>query len=175
MNEWECKAKDNRQIIIKHAQTSDAKELHDGFSEVVDEGKWLPTFEPNATVADWVHWINKTKHSREILLIARIDDQYVGHLSLQPEEWMASTHVSRLGIIVLKGFRHIGVGRALMRCAEVSAKDGGFEKIILSTFINNDSAISLYETLGYRRVGTREKHFRMKKGYIDEVLMEKWL
>ena len=175
MNEWECMSKDNRQITIRHAQTSDSKELHDGFSEVVDEGEWLPTFEPNATVADWVHWINKTKHSREILLLARIDGQYVGHLSLQPEEWMASTHVARLGIIVLKDYRNIGVGRSLMECAEVAAKEGGFDKIILSTFTSNTTAVSLYETHCYRRVGVREKHFRMKNGFIDEVLMEKWL
>jgi ribosomal protein S18 acetylase RimI-like enzyme len=45
----------------------------------------------------------------------------------------------------------------------------------LSTFADNDKALKLYESLGYRTVGVRSNHFNMPKGFIDEVLMEKEL
>lgn len=106
-------------------------------------------------------------------MIAFIDCFYAGHLSLQPEEWATARHVARLGIIVKKEFRNIGVGKALMRAAEEAARTQRYDKIILSTFESNIIAKALYESLGYRFVGKREKHFLMPKGYIDEILMEK--
>lgn len=173
----ECKhsTKDGRAIIIKRATTKDAEELYAGFNSVVLEGRYLPVLKPNSNVHDWVRWIQQTHYRREVLLKATINEKYVGHLTLQPEEWMASKHVARLGIVVMKEFRCIGVGRALMLCAERFAREMDYEKIVLSTFEDNVIARSLYESLGYRFVGIRKKHFKMPHDYIDEILMEKFL
>jgi RimJ/RimL family protein N-acetyltransferase len=172
---WEYKAKDGRSIIVREAQANDASHLHNGFRNVVDEHMWLPTFIPNSHASDWMTWIERTKHTREVLLVALIDTEYAGHLSLQPEEWHASQHVAKLGIIVRKDCRSNGIGRSLMLSAEEAALDKDYTKIILSTFDDNDAARKLYDSLGYRVVGIRKKHFNMPKGLIDEVLMEKEL
>ncbi|MHA1960091.1 MAG: N-acetyltransferase family protein [Candidatus Thorarchaeota archaeon] len=175
MKTWELVSKDGRPISIRPVTTNDARNLFNGFNAVVDEGVWLPTFTPNATLGDWIHWIQRASRNREILLIAHIDGVYAGHLTLQPEEWMASSHAARLGIIVVEDHRGLGVGRALMIAAEEAAITEGFEKIILSTFDSNTSARVLYESHGYRIVGYRMKHFKMPDGYINEVLYEKEL
>jgi ribosomal protein S18 acetylase RimI-like enzyme len=172
---WEYLSKDGRQILVRPAQRGDAPSLHEGFKEVVDEGRWLPTFSVNANITDWIHWIEKTNHSREVLLIAFLDEEYSGHLTLQPEEWNASQHVAKLGIIVKKPCRKVGVGRSLMLAAEDIGLEKGYTKIILSAFEDNTIAIDLYKHLGYRIVGIRKGHFNMPKGFIDEVLMEKEL
>jgi RimJ/RimL family protein N-acetyltransferase len=54
---------------------------------------------------------------------------------------------------------------------EIAVKKA-YTKIILSTFADNEKAIQLYKSLGYRIVGVRKSHFNMPKGFIDEVLME---
>lgn len=172
---WEYQAKDGRAIAVRAAQVEDARNLHSGFREVVEEHMWLPTFTPNSHVSDWMNWIERTYRTREALLVAFINDEYAGHLSLQPEEWHASQHVAKLGIIVRKECRSIGVGRSLMLAGEEVARNKDYSKIILSTFDDNEAARSLYESLGYRTVGVRKNHFNMPKGYIDEVLMEKEL
>jgi len=172
---WSYLTKDNRPIIIRSADTDDASLLHQGFKRVVDEGKWLPSLHASAAVQDWVSWIARTNNTREIIILALVENKYAGHLTLQPEEWMASEHVAKLGIIVQKEFRNIGVGRALMVTAEELARSEGYEKIILSTFHNNKIANALYCSLGYQKVGIRKAHFKMPDGYIDEVLMEKHL
>jgi RimJ/RimL family protein N-acetyltransferase len=151
----------------------DARNLHDGFCSVVEEGIWLPTFNANANVSDWVSWIQRTIHSREILLLAEVDGKYTGHVTIQPEEWMASQHVGKLGIVVIKPYRNIGIGRALMICVEETALKKRYNKVILSTFDDNEIAKHMYESLGYRFVGIRKRHFKMHHGYIDEVLYEK--
>ena len=175
MKTWDFVSKDNRQIIIRHANPRDARGLHSGFESVVAEGIWLPTFVANSSVSDWVNWIERTHVNREVLLVAEIDGDYAGHLTLQPEEWMASRHVAKLGIIVIKKHRSNGIGRALMLASEEAATNEGYSKIILSTFEDNELARSLYDSLEYRVVGIRERHFRMAKGYINEILMEKWV
>jgi RimJ/RimL family protein N-acetyltransferase len=172
---WEYAAKDGRSITVREAEVNDAKYLHAGFRSVVEELIWLPTFTPNSHVSDWMSWIERTKHSREVLLVANIDGEYAGHLSLQPEEWNASQHVAKLGIIVRRDCRGNGIGRSLMRSGEGSALERDYSKIILSTFADNEIARNLYDSLGYRFVGIRKNHFNMPKGYIDEVLMEKEL
>jgi ribosomal protein S18 acetylase RimI-like enzyme len=175
MEKWEYTSKDGRPILVRTADRGDAPNLHDGFRSVVDEGLWLPTFSANSHISDWVHWIDKTKHNRDVLLIAFLDGEYAGHLTLQAEEWNASQHVAKLGIIVLKNCRHVGVGRALMLSGEDIGLQHDFTKIILSTFEDNEVAKTLYLDLGYRIVGVRKNHFNMPKGFIDEVLMEKEL
>ncbi len=173
MNKWQFSTKDARQIDVRHARVEDAKDLHENFCQVVDEAEWLPMLRPNSNRPDWAEWIQRTYTNREVLLMATIDGNYSGHLSLQPEEWAAARHVARLGIIVKKEFRNIGVGKALMLAAEDAGRDQRYEKIVLSTFSSNAIARTLYESLGYRVVGYRQKHFLMPKGYIDEILMEK--
>lgn len=173
MKTWEFEAKDGRTIAIRHAKVSDAAALHENFCQVVYEAEWLPTLKPNSNRAEWAEWIQRTYGNREVLLIAHIEDEYVGHLSLQPEEWAASKHVARLGIIVRKSYRGLGVGSALMLAAEDAGRQQKYEKITLSTFQSNSIARNLYEKMGYRLVGIRERHFQMPKGFIDEILMEK--
>lgn len=172
---WEYTAKDGRSITVRGATVDDAKYLHAGFRNVVEEHMWLPTFTPNSHVSDWANWISRTRHTREVLLIALVDTEYAGHLSLQPEEWHASQHVAKLGIIVMKEHRSNGIGRSLMLSGERAALEKDYSKIILSTFDDNEVAKGLYVSLGYRVVGIRKNHFNMPKGLIDELLMEKEL
>ncbi len=175
VRKWEFTSTDGRSITVREAFPEDAQNMHTGFSDVVREGKWLPTYRPNGTISDWVSWIHRAKRSREILLVGEVDMRYAGHLSIQPEEWDASRHVGRLGVIVVQPLRGIGVGRALLQVAEMVAAEKGYEKIVLSTFSNNCIARHLYESVGYRMVGVREKHFVMGGNYIDEILYEKLL
>lgn len=173
MKKWTSDSKNGKLIEIRIALPKDADQMFKGFQMVVEEGLWLPTLSVNADVSDWVNWISKTLRTRETLLIATVGGKYAGHLSLQPEEWNASQHVAKLGIIILKEYRNIGIGRALMLCAEEVAVDQDYEKIILSTFKDNVAALALYKSLGYRVVGQRTRQFKMPNGYIDELLLEK--
>ncbi|TET10956.1 MAG: N-acetyltransferase, partial [Candidatus Thorarchaeota archaeon] len=84
-------------------------------------------------------------------------------------------HVAKLGVIVRKEIRGIGVGKSLMLSGHSLASQKTYTKIVLSTFEDNDVALELYKSLGYRIVGFRKNHFNMPKGFIDEVLMEKEL
>lgn len=175
MRSWSYDTKDGRQVLIRPATVRDAEDLYHSYNAVVAEGRFLPALRPSENMNNWARWIRETHRGRDVILIASIDDEYVGHVTLQPEVWEASKHVARLGILVAQKFRCIGIGRALMLSAEDAAREMDFEKIVLSTFHDNIVARHLYSSLGYREVGIRTRHFKMKHGYVDEVLMEKWI
>ncbi|MFW9807452.1 MAG: GNAT family N-acetyltransferase, partial [Candidatus Thorarchaeota archaeon] len=165
MKEWEYPAKDGRSITVREALVDDAKHLHAGFRNVVEEQQWLPTFTPNSHVSDWMNWIRRTKSTREVLLVAHINQEYAGHLSLQPEEWHASQHVAKLGIIVRKECRSNGIGRSLMLTSEIAAAEREYSKIILSTFDDNEAAKNLYKSLGYRLCGAHCGKISLPEAY----------
>jgi ribosomal protein S18 acetylase RimI-like enzyme len=54
-----------------------------------------------------------------------------------------------LGIYVAKEFRGFGIGKMFMHFMHCSAKLKGAEKVLLSVNVKNESAIKLYESLGY--------------------------
>jgi len=175
MKTWEFECKDGESVFIRHAKLSDGRNMFEGFAEVVAEKKWLPTLETTTSLAQWFDWIERSKDTDDVILVALIDGHYVGHLTLRPERWDASEHVCRLGIIVRKPYRNIGVGKALMTASEEAAHDTGFEKIILSTLSNNTTANTLYRSMEYREIGIRRNHFKMPDGYINQILFEKLL
>ncbi|MBS3794514.1 MAG: GNAT family N-acetyltransferase [Candidatus Thorarchaeota archaeon] len=175
MKTWEFECKDGESVFIRHARLSDGQNMFEGFAEVVAEKKWLPTLDTTTSLAQWFDWIERSKDTDDVILVALIDGHYVGHLTLRPERWDASEHVCRLGIIVRKPYRNTGVGKALMTASEEAAHDAGFEKIVLSTLSNNTTAIALYRSMKYREIGIRRNHFKMPNGYVNQVLFEKLL
>ncbi len=173
--EWKYVLRSGRTAIIRYAEARDAEQMLRAFCSVVEEKEWLPVIRVNSIVSDWTAWIERTQNTRDVILVAEVDTVYAGHLSLQPEEWQASQHVARLGVIVKAPFRGIGLGRSLIQTAEEVAVNKGYRKIVLSTFATNIAARNLYESQGYRVVGIRYNQFLMPKGFIDEVLYEKEL
>jgi RimJ/RimL family protein N-acetyltransferase len=115
------------------------------------------------------------RHAYAAVLVADIDGEVVGRLSIGRDSHPASEHVADVGLMVAEGYRRRGIGRGLMEAAETWAREVGVRKIELHVFPHNEAALALYEQLGYRRVGVRRDHFRRGDGYVDAILMEKEL
>jgi len=49
------------------------------------------------------------------------------------------------------------------------------EKIILSSFLNNERALNLYQKIGFKKIGIRKNQFYMENKYFDEILMDLWI
>jgi RimJ/RimL family protein N-acetyltransferase len=106
--------------------------------------------------------------------VAEIEGSVVGHLSLEPRgrgQSKKSEHVAGLGMLILKGYRGIGIGTAMMEYAIKWAKDKGFEKISLSAFSTNEPAINLYKKFRFEVEGIKKKEFKIDGEYVDEVCM----
>jgi putative acetyltransferase len=106
-----------------------------------------------------------------VIVAERDDGSIVGRLSVARDQHPASTHVADLGLMVAKGARRQGVGRALLESAVDWARSAGVRKLELHVFPWNEPAIQLYERFGFEREGYRKGHYRRAGEDVDAILM----
>ena len=71
-----------------------------------------------------------------------------------PIETAASDYELRR-IYLLHRFQGLGIGRALMDEAIISAQEQGYRRLLLGVYGENHSAIRFYEKAGFRQIGER--------------------
>jgi len=177
----EIEIKNGEKIFIRHVRELDTDGVWNNFNEVVDEGIYLPVFFPVRSQYEKQNWYNTLKREREICIVAihpklKGPHAVIGQCEISNLEWDAASHVGRLGIIVKKDFRNLGIGYHLIDTAiRESKKLNQKEKIILSSFLNNERALNLYQKIGFKKIGIRKNQFYMESKYFDEILMDLWI
>ncbi len=171
--------KNNRQVVLRHILKEDLDDIWDNYNDVIDEEIYQPSFSKVVDKFEKISWYNELIGFGNLCVVAELQKKdgniVIGQCTIHHDEWEASEHVGLLGIIIQREFRDLGLGRKLIEFAMNESRKNGKRKIVLGTLISNARAIQLYEKLGFRRIGIRQKQFLMKKKYIDELLMEKWL
>lgn len=111
----------------------------------------------------------------ECHLVAEVDGRLAGYLRLKPATRLPeNAHVlSVFGLAVDPGARRRGVAAALLSSAEELARSRGARKLSLRVLSTNQSAISLYERLGFRREGELRDEFLIRGRYVHDILMAK--
>jgi [ribosomal protein S18]-alanine N-acetyltransferase len=162
---------------VRHAEPGDASALVDLARAVGAEPEgWLITdgdWRSSSEERRYLRTIRRSSHAA--VLVAEAAEGIVGRLSIARDTHPASRHVADVGLMVARGFRRQGVGRALMAAAEEWARGVGVHKIELHVFPYNTAAIALYEHLGYEREGLRRDHYRRGRELVDAILMAKSL
>ena len=172
--------KNGTEILLRLIEKEDLEGIWDNFNEVVDEKIYLPVLFPVRSKFEKQSWFHNIQKERELCLVAihpTMLSPYniLGQCEISNLEWDAATHVGSLGIIVQRNFRDLGIGFILIDKAIRESKRLNKEKIILSSFLDNERALFLYKKIGFKTTGIRKKQFYMDSSYYDEVLMELWI
>ena len=81
-------------------------------------------------------------------------------------------HVRVLGMLVVDGYRGMGIGTKLIAHALGWARaQKEVEKVALGVFSKNKRAFRLYEKFGFKVEGVRKKHYYIEGKHEDEIDM----
>lgn len=163
--------------VVRLAEPGDAQALVALAEAVASEPEgWLLAEGGWRSAGDerrYLRAIRRSSHAA--VLVAEVEGEVVGRLSISRDTHPASRHVADLGLLVSRSHRRRGIGRALMAEAEAWAVETGISKIELHVFPHNRAAIALYRSLGYEKEGLRRRHYRRGGGLVDALLMAKHL
>ena len=164
--------KTGKRIKVRDGVQADVHQIWELFNLVVRENQYLPTIYPIYSPHERTNWLYEMQRPENLLLVAEDDNRVVAYLTLEQCGEDATNHVCSLGILVHPFYRKQGLGRWLIELAQKQAVIMKYEKIVLSVFHTNIMAINTYKKLGFIEVGRRRKQFKIKKKYVDEILMD---
>jgi len=178
-------------LQIRAAADSDRDAIWDIFHDVVATGDTY-VFDPNTSREEALaYWFREDTHTYvaeqdfvgdAVSVPGKLaasptgqlqDRQFVGSYVLRPNRPGLGAHVSNASFIVAKSARGLGVGRAMGEHCLSEARRLGFRAMQFNFVVStNESAVHLWQQLGFKIVGTLPGAFRhSQKGYVDVYVM----
>nr|WP_278308965.1 arsinothricin resistance N-acetyltransferase ArsN1 family A [Lutispora thermophila] len=124
------------------------------------------------TEEEMLDWLKDRSGRHKVLVIEDEKNTVHGWASLNVfNSRCCYSGVVDISIYISRKMRGKGLGKLLLRSLIQTAKDEGFHKLVLSTFKTNEAGQKLYKSLGFREVGTYEKHGILDGKWIDITIM----
>jgi RimJ/RimL family protein N-acetyltransferase len=165
--------KSKTSLTIREANEADATAIRSIVNSIAGEKYYIV---PESSREDWDEVIRDVKNRKGLILVAVVCDKIVGMAQLVRGKLEKNNHVGFLGIVILKEFRRMGIGTAMMNhIIEWAKKQKGLEKISLTVFSTNKAAINLYSKFGFKIEGVSERQYKIEGKYVDDTTMGKLL
>lgn len=165
-------------IEVREVTVKDAKNLLEFCNQVGSEtdnlsygseGMGLSVAEEEKILAKFQN--AKTCH----FLLAEENGQIVGTCNCRSFRKKRLSHRVEIGIAVKKAYWNKGIGRKLLTRLIDLSRQSGLKILSLEVRTDNKGAIHLYESLGFRRIGTFEGFMEIDGKSIDFDIMELFL
>jgi L-amino acid N-acyltransferase YncA len=156
-------------VTIREATDRDRDAIWDIFRATVAPGDSF-VYDPNTPREEaMAYWFaNGTR-----TYVAEDDGKIVGSYILRPNRPGLGNHVANAGFMVDPAARRSGIGRIMGEHALDEARRLGYRAMQFNFVIStNESAVRLWQRLGFKIVGTLPDAFRhSKKGLVDAYVM----
>ena len=162
---------------IRRATARDVEQIAANVQSVADEGGYIWT---EKVTKEWKEFLRKTliKDKGCLVIVAEVGRgrgrMLVGGLTMTRygQTIRKSRHVRVLAMLVIDGYREMGLGSRMMEYALGWARRRpGVEKVVLGVFSNNKRAWHLYEKFGFEVEGVRKRHYYIAGKPEDEIDM----
>ncbi len=157
------------EVEIRHAEPGDYDALREVHSQPgVVKGTLMLPF-PSAE-----SWRKRLAEKPTSLysLVACVDDELVGTISLSHETHPRRRHVGYIGMSVHDLWQGRGIGTAMMEAViEMADNWLSLSRLELNVYTDNDAAIHLYEKQGFEIEGTLRNYAFRDGSYVDSYAM----
>lgn len=158
--------------IVRPAIEEDLDGLVQQMWVVAAEGRWIGTEVPFDRAARRERLKRLSLGESSALLAADTSPGggpgVVGHISIE----IASYGVADIGMLIIDGWRGMGLGRTMLDAAIGWATNAGAHKMALEAWPHNAAALELYRRAGFVEEGLKRRHYRRRNGELwDAVVM----
>jgi len=129
-----------------------------------------------ATFETQIHSYEKwdASHLKNCRFVGLYEDNLAGWAALAP---VSSRHVYRgvaeVSIYIGQNYWGLGLGKALLKHLILESEAQGFWTLQSGIFPSNKISIKLHESVGFRKIGVRERVGKLNGVWIDNVLYER--
>lgn len=135
------------------------------WNEVVEAGNAFPQIDPLTMETAGAFFSSQT-----LTTVADLDGRLFGLYILHPNNVGRCGHVANASYAVVPEARGCGIGRALVEDSLAQAAALGFRGLQFNAVVaSNEGAIHLYESLGFKRVGTVPEGFLNGRGVYEDI------
>lgn len=166
--------KNGQTAILRNGLASDGAAVLANFNLTHEETDFLLTYPDESTlnaVQESEFLEKKTESINEIEIIALVGDQVAGMAGI---DVIGGTyklrHRAEFGISIAKEYWGLGLGKAMTKACIKCAKEAGYAQLELNVVADNQSAIRLYEKMGFVEYGRNPKGFRSRRSGYQELI-----
>lgn len=158
-------------ITIRPATQDDAEAFARVFSDRSASNGTLQ--HPYTSSEIWRTRLAGNVGTRQVSFVAVVNGRVAGNAGVHPvSDNPRHRHVCSLGISIADAYQGRGVGRALMNaCLDFTDHWANYPRVELSVHADNQRAIALYESLGFRAEGQHRDFSFREGGYVDALFM----
>lgn len=165
--------KNGTECCLRNGLESDGRAVLDNFNLTHGETDYLLSY-PDENSFDAIQegqfLKEKTESKNEIEIIAIIGGVVAGTAGIEAiGSKYKVKHRAEFGISVAKAFWGLGIGGALMEACIECARKAGYIQLELNAVLDNERAISMYESAGFVEYGRNPKGFNSRTGGFQEV------
>jgi ribosomal protein S18 acetylase RimI-like enzyme len=156
-------------LTIREASEEDADAIWDIFRAVVAPGDSY-VFEPSTSRDEALaYWFTPTTRT----YVAESNSKVVGTYILRPNRPGLGSHIANAAFMVAPEARGLGIGYAMGQHCLAEARSLGYRAMQFNFVVStNETAVRLWERLGFRIVGILPGAFRdLNRGYVDAYVM----
>jgi len=131
-------------------------------------------FEPGerkTTIEEMESKIENTKNSNSLIILAENNGTIVGYLSAERGLAKRINHSAYIHLGILKDYRGKEIGTKLFEELEEWVLKNSISRLELSVMTHNKGGIHLYEKMGFKIEGLKEKSMIVNGKYVDEYYM----
>ncbi len=153
--------------VIREYHGKDVTGMTEVWNEVVAEGVAFPQTDPMS-----VEEARDFFAAQSYCAVADADGQIAGLYILHPNNVGRCAHIANASYAVRSSARGMKIGEELVRHSLCQAQALGFGILQFNAVVkSNLRAIRLYESLGFVRLGTVPKGFRLKDGSFEDIII----
>lgn len=171
-----ARLKDGKEVLIREATIQDAPEIiycvktyiSDSGYQVLEPEEFAPS------IAQGREWIQSfIEEDNSIFIIAEYKEKIIGNMDITGATRRRIRHNGLVGMGMLNDYRRQGLGSILLQAGIDWAKENPIlERLWLQILDKNESAVALYQKLGFQEEGRQKNFIKIDKdNYADNILM----